>query len=276
MGSRSPRALGPVQKATLTLNPSSPTFPRAGMVRRTTDRADYTRRPSSRHGPAISRLRDGQPPQNGVRIVRRRVGVAFFLCEAERGAWDRADPCPLPWICGADAEPDRWRIDYFCVLGDAAMGPLEAGSAKAIVVLTSERSHLFPVGRQQSHGLNARYRADRDSDRPTCVSSRPRAETPSRRDNPFPGAPRSPILRIALEAIHGKILVGSTGSKRALEWYALGGGRYAAALHLRSHRLVRRGARPTIEGHHEQSYPAFTRQRRRYSGDRGRARRGLA
>jgi tripartite-type tricarboxylate transporter receptor subunit TctC len=39
------------------------------------------------------------------------------------------------------------RIDYFCVLGAAAMGPLEAGSAKAIAVLTSERSHLVPVGR---------------------------------------------------------------------------------------------------------------------------------
>jgi tripartite-type tricarboxylate transporter receptor subunit TctC len=35
------------------------------------------------------------------------------------------------------------RIDYFCA---TAMGPLEAGSAKAIAVLTSERSHLFPVG----------------------------------------------------------------------------------------------------------------------------------
>jgi hypothetical protein len=37
-------------------------------------------------------------------------------------------------------------IDYFCALGAAAMGPLEAGSAKAIAVLTSERSSPFPAG----------------------------------------------------------------------------------------------------------------------------------
>ncbi len=37
------------------------------------------------------------------------------------------------------------RIDYFCALGAAAMGPLDAGTAKAIAVLTSERSELFPA-----------------------------------------------------------------------------------------------------------------------------------
>jgi tripartite-type tricarboxylate transporter receptor subunit TctC len=37
------------------------------------------------------------------------------------------------------------RIDYFCALGAAAMGPLEAGNAKAIALLTSERSPLFPA-----------------------------------------------------------------------------------------------------------------------------------
>ena len=36
------------------------------------------------------------------------------------------------------------RIDYFCALGAAAMGPLEAGNAKAMALLTSERSPLFP------------------------------------------------------------------------------------------------------------------------------------
>jgi len=36
------------------------------------------------------------------------------------------------------------RIDYFCALGAAAMGPLEAGNAKAMALLTSERSALFP------------------------------------------------------------------------------------------------------------------------------------
>ena len=37
------------------------------------------------------------------------------------------------------------RIDYFCALGAAAMGPLEAGNAKAMALLTSERSALFPT-----------------------------------------------------------------------------------------------------------------------------------
>jgi tripartite-type tricarboxylate transporter receptor subunit TctC len=37
------------------------------------------------------------------------------------------------------------RIDYFCALGAAAMGPLEAGNAKAMALLTSERSTLFPA-----------------------------------------------------------------------------------------------------------------------------------
>jgi tripartite-type tricarboxylate transporter receptor subunit TctC len=36
------------------------------------------------------------------------------------------------------------RIDYFCALGAAAMGPLESGQANAMALLTSERSELFP------------------------------------------------------------------------------------------------------------------------------------
>ena len=36
------------------------------------------------------------------------------------------------------------RLDYFCALGAAATGPLESGNAKAIALLTSERSDLFP------------------------------------------------------------------------------------------------------------------------------------
>ncbi len=37
------------------------------------------------------------------------------------------------------------RIDYFCALGAAAMGPLEGGNAKAMALLTGERSPLFPT-----------------------------------------------------------------------------------------------------------------------------------
>jgi tripartite-type tricarboxylate transporter receptor subunit TctC len=36
------------------------------------------------------------------------------------------------------------RIDYFCALGAAAMGPVESAQAKAIALLTSHRSDLFP------------------------------------------------------------------------------------------------------------------------------------
>ena len=36
------------------------------------------------------------------------------------------------------------RLDYFCALGAAATGPLESGNAKAIALLTSECSDLFP------------------------------------------------------------------------------------------------------------------------------------
>jgi tripartite-type tricarboxylate transporter receptor subunit TctC len=37
------------------------------------------------------------------------------------------------------------RIDYFCALGGAATGPLDAGLAKAMALLTAERSPLFPT-----------------------------------------------------------------------------------------------------------------------------------
>jgi tripartite-type tricarboxylate transporter receptor subunit TctC len=37
------------------------------------------------------------------------------------------------------------RIDYFCALGAAAMVPLESGNAKAMALLTNERSPLFPT-----------------------------------------------------------------------------------------------------------------------------------
>lgn len=37
------------------------------------------------------------------------------------------------------------RIDYFCALGAAAMAPIEVGQAKAMALLTAERSPLFPT-----------------------------------------------------------------------------------------------------------------------------------
>jgi tripartite-type tricarboxylate transporter receptor subunit TctC len=57
------------------------------------------------------------------------------------------EPTHVPYRGSALAMQDliAGRIDYFCALGAAAMGPLEAGNAKAIAVLTSERSDLFPA-----------------------------------------------------------------------------------------------------------------------------------
>jgi tripartite-type tricarboxylate transporter receptor subunit TctC len=56
------------------------------------------------------------------------------------------DPTHVPYRGSGLAMQDLVgeRIDYFCALGAAAMVPLEAGHAKAMALLTSERSTLFP------------------------------------------------------------------------------------------------------------------------------------
>jgi tripartite-type tricarboxylate transporter receptor subunit TctC len=57
------------------------------------------------------------------------------------------EPAHIPYRGSGLAMQDLigGRIDYFCALGAAAIGPLEAGNAKAIALLTSERSDLFPA-----------------------------------------------------------------------------------------------------------------------------------
>jgi tripartite-type tricarboxylate transporter receptor subunit TctC len=52
----------------------------------------------------------------------------------------------IPYRGSAQALQDLFagRIDYYCALAAAAMGPIESKSAKAIAVLTRDRSPLFP------------------------------------------------------------------------------------------------------------------------------------
>ena len=45
--------------------------------------------------------------QDAVRLLRRRLGLAFFLCQAERRARHRSDACALPRLGACDAGPDR-------------------------------------------------------------------------------------------------------------------------------------------------------------------------
>jgi tripartite-type tricarboxylate transporter receptor subunit TctC len=75
------------------------------------------------------------------------VGSGSHFSCAKLNAAIGIDPTHVPYRGSGLAMQDLigGRIDYFCALGAAAMGPLEAGNAKAIALLTSERSDLFPA-----------------------------------------------------------------------------------------------------------------------------------
>src|SRR5262245_9784130 len=75
------------------------------------------------------------------------VGSGSHFSCAKLNAALGVDPTLVPYRGSGLAMQDLigGRIDYFCALGAAAMGPLEAGNAKAIALLTSERSPLFPT-----------------------------------------------------------------------------------------------------------------------------------
>jgi tripartite-type tricarboxylate transporter receptor subunit TctC len=75
------------------------------------------------------------------------VGSGSHFSCAKLNAAIGIEPTHVPYRGSGLAMQDLigGRIDYFCALGAAAMGPLEAGNAKAIAVLTSERSDLFPA-----------------------------------------------------------------------------------------------------------------------------------
>src|SRR5258708_2844539 len=74
------------------------------------------------------------------------VGSGSHFSCARLNAALGIDPSHVPYRGSGLAMQDlvAGRIDYFCALGAAAMGPLESGQAKAMTLLTSERSPLFP------------------------------------------------------------------------------------------------------------------------------------
>ena len=75
------------------------------------------------------------------------VGSGSHFSCAKLNAAIGIEPTHVPYRGSGLAMQDliAGRIDYFCALGAAAMGPLEAGNAKAMALLTSERSALFPT-----------------------------------------------------------------------------------------------------------------------------------
>jgi tripartite-type tricarboxylate transporter receptor subunit TctC len=75
------------------------------------------------------------------------VGSGSHFACARLNAAIGIEPTHVPYRGSAPAMQDLigGRIDYFCALGAAAMGPLEAGNAKAIALLTSQRTDLFPA-----------------------------------------------------------------------------------------------------------------------------------
>jgi tripartite-type tricarboxylate transporter receptor subunit TctC len=75
------------------------------------------------------------------------VGSGSHLTCARMNAAMGIDATHIPYRGSAQAMQDllAGRIDYFCALGAAAMAPLEGGMAKAIAILSRERSPLFPT-----------------------------------------------------------------------------------------------------------------------------------
>jgi tripartite-type tricarboxylate transporter receptor subunit TctC len=75
------------------------------------------------------------------------VGSGSHFSCARLNAALGIDPQHVPYRGSGPAMQDliAGRIDYFCALGAAAMGPLVSEQAKAMALLTSEPSPLFPT-----------------------------------------------------------------------------------------------------------------------------------
>jgi len=74
------------------------------------------------------------------------VGSGSHFSCAKLNAALGIDPAHVPYRSSGLAAQDLMggRIDYICALGGTATGPVESGLAKAISLLTAERSALFP------------------------------------------------------------------------------------------------------------------------------------
>jgi tripartite-type tricarboxylate transporter receptor subunit TctC len=84
------------------------------------------------------------------------VGSGSHLTCARMNAAMGIETTHVPYRGSAEGMQDLMagRIDYFCALGAAAISPLAGKSAKAIAILTKERSPLFPnVASAHEQGL---------------------------------------------------------------------------------------------------------------------------
>jgi tripartite-type tricarboxylate transporter receptor subunit TctC len=84
------------------------------------------------------------------------VGSGSHFSCAKLNAALGIDPAHVPYRSSGLAAQDLMggRIDYICALGGTATGPVESGMAKAISLLTAERSALFPkLATSQEQGI---------------------------------------------------------------------------------------------------------------------------
>jgi tripartite-type tricarboxylate transporter receptor subunit TctC len=74
------------------------------------------------------------------------VGSGSHFACARLNAAIGVEPAHVPYRGSGVAMQDllAGRLDYFCALGAAAIGPVDSGSVKALAILTSEPSPLFP------------------------------------------------------------------------------------------------------------------------------------
>ena len=88
----------------------------------------------------------GKANQGKMQYGSAGVGSGSHLTCARMNAAMGIDATHIPYRGSAQAMQDllAGRIDYFCALGAAAMAPIEGGTAKAIAMLSRERSPLFP------------------------------------------------------------------------------------------------------------------------------------